>query len=119
MADDQRVVREGLVTLLGLVEGIEVVGAAGDGEQAVRMAGRLPSGRRPHGPPDAAPGRRRGDPPDRVPAAGEPEEIARRLFVSEATVKTHIDNIFSKAGLRDRAQAVTYAFRMGLAAARE
>jgi DNA-binding NarL/FixJ family response regulator len=47
------------------------------------------------------------------------QEIARRLFASEPTVKTHINNIFSKAGLRDRAQAVTYAFRRGLAAARE
>ncbi|HLJ69245.1 MAG TPA: response regulator transcription factor [Chloroflexota bacterium] len=41
-------------------------------------------------------------------------EIARRLVVSEATVKTHINNIFSKAELRDRAQAVVYAMRHGL-----
>jgi DNA-binding NarL/FixJ family response regulator len=38
-------------------------------------------------------------------------EIAERLFVTEATVKTHINNIFGKAGLRDRAQAVVYAIR--------
>ncbi len=37
-------------------------------------------------------------------------EIATRLFVSEATVKTHINNLFSKTGVRDRAQAVRYAF---------
>lgn len=37
-------------------------------------------------------------------------EIAGRLFVSEATVKTHINNVFSKIGVRDRAQAVRYAF---------
>jgi DNA-binding NarL/FixJ family response regulator len=42
-------------------------------------------------------------------------EIARELFISEATVKTHINNLFAKAGLRDRAQAVTYAYRKGLA----
>jgi DNA-binding NarL/FixJ family response regulator len=49
-------------------------------------------------------------------AAGESNaEIAAALFVSEATVKTHINHIFSKTGLRDRAQLVGYAFRNGLA----
>ncbi|WP_187357072.1 response regulator transcription factor [Actinomadura sp. CNU-125] len=42
-------------------------------------------------------------------------EIAGDLFISEATVKTHINNLFAKANLRDRAQAVTYAFKHGLA----
>jgi DNA-binding NarL/FixJ family response regulator len=41
-------------------------------------------------------------------------EIAARLVVTEATVKTHINNIFSKAAIRDRAQAVVYAMRHGL-----
>jgi DNA-binding NarL/FixJ family response regulator len=41
-------------------------------------------------------------------------EIAQQLVISEATVKTHINNIFSKAELRDRAQAVVYAMRQGL-----
>ena len=41
-------------------------------------------------------------------------EIARRLFVSEATVKTHINNLFAKAHLRDRAHAVSYAYTHGL-----
>jgi DNA-binding NarL/FixJ family response regulator len=41
-------------------------------------------------------------------------EIADRLGISEATVKTHIINIFAKADLRDRAQAVIYAMRQGL-----
>lgn len=36
-------------------------------------------------------------------------EIAAQLFVSEATVKTHVNHIFTKTGSRDRAQAVTYA----------
>nr|WP_195909319.1 response regulator transcription factor [Microlunatus sp. Gsoil 973] len=36
-------------------------------------------------------------------------EIADRLFISAATVKTHINNLFSKLGLRDRAQAVRFA----------
>jgi DNA-binding NarL/FixJ family response regulator len=41
VADDQRVVREGLGTLLGLLTGVEVVGTAADGEEAVSMAVRL------------------------------------------------------------------------------
>lgn len=44
--------------------------------------------------------------------------IAERLVVSEATVKTHINNIFAKAHLRDRAHAVKYAFTHGLVRAR-
>lgn len=42
-------------------------------------------------------------------------EIAAHLHISQATVKSHINNLFAKAGLRDRAQAVTYAFRHNLA----
>jgi len=42
-------------------------------------------------------------------------EIAARLVITDATVKTHVNNIFSKADLRDRAQAVVYAIRQGLA----
>jgi DNA-binding NarL/FixJ family response regulator len=36
--------------------------------------------------------------------------------VSEATVKTHVNQVFAKTGVRDRAQLVGYAFRTGLAA---
>jgi ATP/maltotriose-dependent transcriptional regulator MalT len=43
------------------------------------------------------------------------QEIAVRLHVSETTVKTHINNLFSKTGVRDRAQAVGYAYEHGLA----
>ena len=42
-------------------------------------------------------------------------EIARQLFVSEATVKTHVNRIFAKTASRDRMQAAAYARRHGLA----
>jgi DNA-binding NarL/FixJ family response regulator len=42
------------------------------------------------------------------------QEIARRLHVSTATVKTHINNLFAKTGLKDRARAVRYAYAKGL-----
>ena len=42
-------------------------------------------------------------------------EIATKLFVSETTVKTHINHLRAKTGSRDRAQLVAYAFRLGLA----
>ena len=42
-------------------------------------------------------------------------EIATTLFVTEATIKTHINHIFTKTGVRDRAQAVRYAYQHGLA----
>jgi DNA-binding NarL/FixJ family response regulator len=208
VADDQTLVREGLVTLLGLIPGIEVAGAARDGEEAVELAGRLrpdvvlmdlrmprldgveatrrlavtPGVRvvvlttyaddesvfaalragalgyltKDSGAEEIARAvrtvhageallepavqrrlieslRERPPEPARAPPAPDdltPREvevlgliahglsngdIARRLFVSEATVKTHVNNIFSKTGVRDRAQAVRYAFDHGLA----
>ena len=42
-------------------------------------------------------------------------EIATTLFVSDATVKTHINHIFSKLGARDRAQVIVKARQLGLA----
>ncbi len=78
---------------------------------------------RPAGPPEPSPGQK---PPDgftareaevlTLLAAGlSNAEIARRLYLSNATVKTHINRIFAKTGARDRAQAVRYAYQHGLA----
>jgi DNA-binding NarL/FixJ family response regulator len=221
IADDQKVVREGLVSLIGLLPGITVVGAAIDGDDAIRQAGELrpdvvlmdlnmprcngveateqlrerqpdvnvvvlttysddawvfsalQAGARGFLTKDAgadeihraitvvaaghaqldpsvqrrlldalgsgqrfavadaeeagagAPGAGPVAPDDLTPREVEVlghiasglsnSEIAATLFVSEATVKTHINHIFAKTGLRDRAQLVGYAFRHGLA----
>ena len=203
LADDQRVVREGLGTLLALLEGIELVGTAADGEEAVSLAaehdpdvvlmdlrmprvdgveairrlaargerpraialttyaddasvlGALRAGARGYLTKDAgaeqilaavqavARGEAALDPAVQhhvlaaltEPAASElPDgltprevevlrliaegltntEIAERLVVSAATVKSHVNHIFAKAGVRDRAQAVVYAYSNGL-----
>ncbi|MDT0462153.1 response regulator transcription factor [Streptomyces gibsoniae] len=208
VADDQTVVREGIVMLLGLLPGIEVVGAAADGDDAVKLVAelapdvvlmdlRMPrcdgveatrriraehpgtqvvvlttfadddslfaalrAGARGYLTKDAggdeivravrsvlsgdaglSPGVQRRllerlsqpEPEPAAPAvapdgltARETEvlvliadgltnqEIARRLHVSTATVKTHINNLFAKTGVKDRAQAVRYAYAEGL-----
>jgi DNA-binding NarL/FixJ family response regulator len=216
LADDQRLVRESLGTLLGLLGGIELVATASDGEEAVAMAaehhpqvvlmdlrmprldgieatrrlrercpevrvialttyaddesvlGALRAGARGYLTKDAsgedirsailsvAAGDAALDPavqhhvvaalagdatlrdgpdlnrsavpslPDELtPREAEVlaliaegltnNEIAERLVVSPTTVKSHINHLFAKADLRDRAQAVAYAYRTGIA----
>jgi DNA-binding NarL/FixJ family response regulator len=207
LADDQRVVREGLGTLLGLLDGIELVGTAADGEEALALArehdpdvvlmdlrmprcdgisairrlaergerpraialttfaddasvvGALRAGARGYLTKDAgadqiraaveavARGEAALDPAVQhhviaalsspAPVESSPDlpdgltpreaevlvliaegltnaEIADRLVVSGATVKTHVNHIFAKTGARDRAQAVVYAYAHGL-----
>jgi DNA-binding NarL/FixJ family response regulator len=197
LADDQRVVREGLGTLLGLLDGIELVGTAADGEEALELAaqhepdvvlmdlrmprmdgieairrlsvpaialttyaddasvlGALRAGARGYLTKDAGAediraaveAVARGEavldpavqhhvvsavtappeaPDDLTPREAEVltliaegltnAEIAERLVVSNATVKSHVNHIFAKIGVRDRAQAVVYAYSNGLA----
>jgi DNA-binding NarL/FixJ family response regulator len=210
LADDQRLVRESLSTMLGLLDGIELVDSAADGEQALALAEKhrpdvvlmdlrmprldgieatralreripevgvialttyaddesvlaaLRAGARGYLTKDAsgediraailcvAAGEAALDPaiqghvvaalvgggaqpsassralPDELtPREAEVlaliaeglsnDEIAERLVVSRTTVKSHINHLFAKAGIRDRAQAVNYAYRTGLA----
>jgi DNA-binding NarL/FixJ family response regulator len=212
LADDQRLVRESLATLLGLLEGIELVASAANGQEALALAerhrpevvlmdlrmphmdgieatralrerqpevqvvalttyaddesvlGALRAGARGYLTKDAgaediraailavASGEAALDPaihhhvvaalagaqasasrtatrhdlPDELtPREAEVlaliaegltnAEIAERLFVSPTTVKSHINHLFAKAGLRDRAQAINYAYRTGIA----
>jgi DNA-binding NarL/FixJ family response regulator len=71
--------------------------------------------------PDPAGAQRLGDLTDRerevlreIASGLSNGEIAARLFLSEATVKTHVNRLFAKLGARDRAQAVIAAYETGL-----
>ncbi|MBQ1092759.1 response regulator transcription factor [Streptomyces sp. B93] len=105
-----------------LVHAVRVV-AAGDSLLAPAVTRRLVADivrRRGAPPADAAPARldvltAREVETLRMLARGLTNaEIATTLFVSEHTVKTHVSNVLSKLGLRDRVQAVICAYETGL-----
>jgi DNA-binding NarL/FixJ family response regulator len=108
-----------------LVDGIRLV-AAGDALLAPSVTRRLIAdlSRRGHAVPALA--ARLGELTERerdtlrqLARGRSNAEIAAALFVSEHTVKTHVSNLLGKLGLRDRAQAVVFAYESGLVLAGE
>jgi DNA-binding NarL/FixJ family response regulator len=107
-----------------LIAGIKVV-AAGDGLLAPSVTRRLIQefARQPGPPaPPAAPlkllTQREREVLALIGAGLSNGELAARLYISEATVKTHVKRILMKLGLRDRIQAVVLAYEVGLVRAR-
>jgi DNA-binding NarL/FixJ family response regulator len=92
----------------------------GPANEGLADTGRTDTGAPGPAPGQAAPGAEDLTPREvevlRLIAAGQSNrEIARTLFVSEATVKTHVNRIFAKTGSRDRVQAIHYAYTNGYA----
>jgi DNA-binding NarL/FixJ family response regulator len=79
-----------------------------------RWAARPRRGRRPGQKPPGGLTAREAEVLTLLAAGLSNAEIAKRLYLSHATVKTHINRIFAKIGARDRAQAVRYAYQHGL-----
>jgi DNA-binding NarL/FixJ family response regulator len=107
-----------------LIEGIKVV-AAGDGLLAPSVTRRLIQefARQPGAaaPPPAPLGtltQREREVLALVGGGLSNGEVAARLYISQATVKTHVKRILMKLGLRDRIQAVVLAYEAGLVQAR-
>ncbi|MEV0623797.1 response regulator transcription factor [Nonomuraea sp. NPDC050404] len=103
-----------------LAEAVRVV-AAGDALIAPAITKRLITEFARLGTPRPVAGRRPDELTERetevlvlVAQALSNQEIATKLFVAEQTVKTHVGRMLMKLGLRDRAQAIVYAYENGL-----
>ena len=109
-----------------LVDAVEVV-AAGQALLAPSVTRRLiaefarPDTRRPTMPPDeramAALTVRERQTLELMAKGLTNSEIAAEMYVGEATVKTHVGNVLMKLGLRDRVQAVIFAYEHGIVSA--
>jgi len=101
--------------------------ASGDAVVAPAVTRRLLDAFLPHLPGLPGPGTPAAEPPElsqlttrereiliQVAAGLSNAEIAGRLVLAEATVKTHVSRILAKLALRDRVQAVVYAYENGL-----
>ena len=102
-----------------LVEGIRVV-AAGDALVAPTVTKRLIAQLARAAPPPATPPEvdrlteREREILEEVAAGRSNGEIGARLYLEETTVKSHVRSVLGKLGLRDRVQAVVYAYEHGL-----
>jgi DNA-binding NarL/FixJ family response regulator len=82
-------------------------------QRLLSAAVRAPAAQPDHDPDELTP--RESDVLRLIAQGKSNREIARALYVSEATVKTHVNRIFAKTGSRDRAQAIRYAYTHGYA----
>ena len=118
IADDQRVVREGRADIARALDAATAGQAVLDpqAQAALLAAARAvpPAGTKPAGEPPDGLTERELEVLSLIGAGLSNKEIAERLYVSEATVKTHVNRIFAKTASRDRAQAAAYAYRHGL-----
>ena len=103
-----------------LLAGIRIV-AAGEALLAPTVTRRLIEEfvRRPAGDPFDSSGladltQREREVLEKLARGRSNDEIAQELYLSRATVKTHVGNVFMKLDLRDRAQAVVFAYECGL-----